>query len=328
MPKTDFNELFGESIGPEEHYVDFNKTVPNIHPRISNVPYRLAIIGETPGKDEIEQGRPFVGFSGRELDRFLSRFGILRDACFVGNVCQHRPSYNRIASFDWNGPEIQSGITKLQNDLSTFNPNVVLLLGGSALHLAKSGPGAPPPKRKTKEGLVFAYPNSVSDWRGSFFYSPFLVGNGVPVKCIASYHPAVCLRQYEWTPMLMMDVKRAFDEATTKELVLPQRRLLTNLNFHEVLEELDKLLTTNTRFGCDIEGNWFCLKCVSFAPSPDYSFVVPLARHNGEAIWSLEEEITITKKLVQVLSSPRLIKVWQNGLYDRFVFLQFGIIVR
>lgn len=324
MPKVNFNELFDEPVGNETIY-DNSKTVPNIQPRITNVPYRLAVIGEAPGADEVDQGRPFVGYSGKELDRFLSRFGILRDACFVGNVCQHRPALNKIASFDWDGPEIQGGLRKLKDDLTVFNPNVCLLLGGSALHSFIST--TVPKKRKSKDGLVFSFPQSIGDWRGSFFSSQALAPSP-NTKCIASYHPTACLRQYEWTPLLMMDIKRAFDEATTKELVLPQRRLFTKLTFLEILEELDKLIITDSKFGCDIEGNWFCLKCVSFAPTPDYSFVVPIARHNGEPIWSLEEEVTIWKKLIQVLSNPKLIKVWQNGLYDRFVFQRFGLIVR
>src|SRR4051812_30279875 len=130
MPKTNFNELFDEPVGSETSYDPF-QTVPNIQPRITNVNYKLAIIGEAPGKDECDQGKPFVGWSGRELDRFLSRFGILRDACFIGNVCQHRPQGNRIASFDWDGPEIQGGLRKLKDDLSIFNPNIILLLGDS-----------------------------------------------------------------------------------------------------------------------------------------------------------------------------------------------------
>lgn len=326
MPKVNFNELFDEPVGNETTY-DNSKTVPNIQPRITNVPYRLAVIGEAPGADEVDQGRPFVGYSGKELDRFLSRFGILRDACFVGNVCQHRPAFNKIANFDWDGPEIQGGLRKLRDDLSTFNPNIILCLGGSALH-AFMAPDAVPRKRKSKDGLVFALPNSIGDWRGSFFSSHAL--SPFPnCKAIASYHPAACLRQYEWTPYLMMDIKRAFDEATTKELVLPMRDLNVSLNFHETMKELEKVMTLQGAIGTDIEGYWNNWSCISFAVSPNYAFIVPLTNMRGESYWSLDEEVHIMRAVASILSNPKITKVWQNGLYDRFC-TQYGynIVVR
>ena len=50
---------------------------------------KLVIIGQCPGRDEIEAGRPFVGGSGRVLDRALQRVGIRRNNCFVTNLVKH-----------------------------------------------------------------------------------------------------------------------------------------------------------------------------------------------------------------------------------------------
>src|SRR3990167_8778362 len=66
---------------------------------------RLAIVGEAPGADEEVAGEPFVGASGRLLRLILSQSGITPEACFIGNVCQHRPPSNDITSFDWLGSE-------------------------------------------------------------------------------------------------------------------------------------------------------------------------------------------------------------------------------
>src|SRR6516165_3542658 len=127
--KEDPLELLANDLTPTVE----GKIVPNLQPTIHNTPYRIAIIGEAPGKDEIEQGMPFVGYSGKDLNRYLSRFGILRDACFVGNVCQHRPKDNIIASFEWEGPEIQAGLKQLKTDLARCEPrpNLIICLGGS-----------------------------------------------------------------------------------------------------------------------------------------------------------------------------------------------------
>src|SRR5271166_1088563 len=50
---------------------------------------RLIIIGQNPGPEEMEQNRPFVGSSGRVLDRALQNVGIRRSDCFVTNACKH-----------------------------------------------------------------------------------------------------------------------------------------------------------------------------------------------------------------------------------------------
>src|SRR6516225_9525713 len=91
------------------------RLVPNQFPTLNTgVPYRIALIGEAPGGDEVIAGKPFVGVSGRWLDYLLNRVGILRSACFLGNVCQQRPPSNDIERFDWNGTQIQNGLRTLQ----------------------------------------------------------------------------------------------------------------------------------------------------------------------------------------------------------------------
>ena len=60
------------------------------------IPARAMIVGEAPGVDEEREGQPFVGVSGRELDRMLSEAGLPRGACFVTNVCRVRPPRNSL----------------------------------------------------------------------------------------------------------------------------------------------------------------------------------------------------------------------------------------
>ena len=320
MPKQDSNldDLLG--LSPDE-ILDTSSasvTVSNVLPRLQTTPYRIAIIGEAPGKDEIEQGRPFVGYSGRDLDRYLSRFGILRDAVFVGNICQHRPFKNQIANFDWDGPQIQSGLRRLSADLQSlpWRPNLIILLGGSALHAFKS-PHIIPKKKKTKDGYQFLFPNSIMDWRGSFWTSH--PSSPYPsVKCMAALHPAACLRQYEWTPYLLFDLFRASREALSPDLHLPQRELKVNLTYEQLITELLKLLNCPEPVGMDIEGYWNCIRCISFAPTPNYGFIVPFMRMDGSAYWSIPQESVLLYLVSRVLASPSVRKVWQNGLYDRF----------
>src|ERR1019366_3112538 len=111
-------------------------TVPNNFPKYTNQPYRIAFVGEAPGEDEVREGRPFVGFSGRLLWEEASKAGIVRDACFIGNICQHHPPKNKLTAFSWTGPEITGGIAQLEHDLKIYEPHLVVLLGNAPLKWA------------------------------------------------------------------------------------------------------------------------------------------------------------------------------------------------
>ena len=52
------------------------------------IAYSIAIIGEAPGETEHKLKQPFSGPSGNFLNALLGKVGILRNACFVGNVSQ------------------------------------------------------------------------------------------------------------------------------------------------------------------------------------------------------------------------------------------------
>ncbi len=292
-----------ESVAPDPVLEFDPRTVPNLFPRFNNQPYRIAIIGEAPGKDEVEVGKPFVGMSGRLLDDLLRKAGIIRDAVFIGNISQHRPPNNDITLFSREGEQIKGGLVKLEADLGLFNPNVVLLLGRTALWAAK--------------GI-----DQIDNWRGSFFVSD-QVGPFLGRKCIASYHPAFCLRVYNNTPLLMMDIHRTKSEGGSPELVLPQRQLFTSPTFEQCCYYLDELLQHPRKVSCDIEGYWNNITCCSFATNESYSFIVPFVRLTGESYWTEEEEVIIWSLISRVLCDPRIQKVWQNGLYDRFCF-QYG----
>ena len=53
---------------------------------------RLALVGEAPGKHEVEEGRPFVGNAGKLLDEQLEEAGIDRSKLYVTNVVKVRPT--------------------------------------------------------------------------------------------------------------------------------------------------------------------------------------------------------------------------------------------
>jgi DNA polymerase len=87
---------------------------------------QLMFIGEGPGAEEDRQGLPFVGRSGRLLDRLmLEEIGITRDRCYIANVVKCRPPDNRDPKPD----EIDACRPYLTQQLDLIRPAVVVSLG-------------------------------------------------------------------------------------------------------------------------------------------------------------------------------------------------------
>jgi len=286
------------------------KLVPNQQPTLDGgVAYRIALIGEAPGADEVVAGRPFVGMSGRWLDYLLNRVGILRSACFLGNICQIRPPGNDLDRFNWEGSEIQDGLACLKNDLDTYRPNLCVLLGGKALRAAKG------------------YPESITKWRGSLFnagdHSPFGLR-----KCLGTFHPASSLRVYEQTPLLLFDLKRARHQGESAQLVLPKRDIKVLSTVGEVQLVLGRLREQCLKIGTDIEGYVNNLSCISFADHPNLGYVIPFIGPGGN-FWHPDDELVVWLAIKALLEDKRVPKVLQNGLYDQFVLAYtYGILIR
>ncbi len=92
----------------------------------------LMFVGEAPGRDEDLQGEPFVGRSGRLLDRLVEEeLGIDRSRCYIANVVKCRPPDNR----DPRPEEIASCRPYLSAQLDLISPSVVVTLGNFATKL-------------------------------------------------------------------------------------------------------------------------------------------------------------------------------------------------
>lgn len=333
--KTNFLDEFAEDSGepiatfsypPVEAFI----AVPNKQPSIPPGLLRIALIGEAPGADEVSAGEPFVGISGRFLDKILSNIGIVRSQCFVGNVMQIRPPLHgkkQLSPIDkWKKtthgdlehlrqPALDYGLKQLKRDLSDYMPNICVLLGKTALWAAMGE-------------------TNLGDWRGSLFMSDRLLEPGLEflpptVKCIGTYHPAAALRQYAFYPFLIWDLRRALKEGKTKELILPQRSHRINLSYEDLTSSLQSILDSKPPISVDIEGGVNSMSCIGFAVSPTDTFILPFERLNRDSYWNVDQEATLWKLLADIMADGEIPKVWQNGLYDRFV-LQYGydILVR
>ncbi len=92
----------------------------------------LMFVGEAPGRDEDRQGEPFVGRSGRLLDRLVSEeIGLDRSQFYIANVVKCRPPDNR----DPKAEEIAACRPYLVAQLELIAPVVVVTLGNFATKL-------------------------------------------------------------------------------------------------------------------------------------------------------------------------------------------------
>ena len=90
----------------------------------------IMLIGEGPGRDEDIQGVPFVGKSGKLLDKIIGACGFNRDDhIYIANIVKCRPPGNR----DPEPNERESCLPYLHQQIKLINPKIIVLLGATAL---------------------------------------------------------------------------------------------------------------------------------------------------------------------------------------------------
>jgi uracil-DNA glycosylase family 4 len=90
---------------------------------------RIIFVGEGPGQNEDEKGRPFVGAAGKFLTELLESIGLKRSDVFITNIVKCRPPNNRAPRKS----EIQACNPYLQSQIRLINPRIVCALGTPAI---------------------------------------------------------------------------------------------------------------------------------------------------------------------------------------------------
>jgi uracil-DNA glycosylase len=97
------------------------RAVPGEGPENSEIMF----IGEGPGFNEDQQGRPFVGAAGKFLDQLFTSIGLKRDQVYITNVVKHRPPNNREPL----PSEISACNLWLDRQLELIHPRMIVTLG-------------------------------------------------------------------------------------------------------------------------------------------------------------------------------------------------------
>ena len=139
----------------------------------------LVFVGEGPGADEDEQGRPFVGRAGQLLNRMIQMIDMKREEVYICNVVKCRPPGNRTPEKD----EIETCSPFLFRQLEAMKPRLICCLGAPAVRTVLG----------IKEGITKIH--------GQFY-------DFATSKALATVHPAYVLRNAREERILREDFEK------------------------------------------------------------------------------------------------------------------------
>ncbi len=143
---------------------------------------RIMFVGEAPGREEDLEGLPFVGRSGKLLDRMIGAIGLDRTSAYIANVIPWRPPGNRTPT----PQETQICLPFIQRQIELVNPDVLVTLGNPSTQTLLS----------TREGIMKT--------RGRWF--DYDTGTRV-IRALATFHPAYLLRSPSYKRMAWQDLR-------------------------------------------------------------------------------------------------------------------------
>lgn len=202
-------------------------------------------------------------------------------------------------------PEFFGEIERLEAEIDSMRPNLILALGNVAC-------------------WAVLHETNISQIRGTIRQSRPIGGR--TYKVLPTYHPAGVMRQWAWRPEVVSDLMKAFAEADSPEITRPQRFILVDPTLEQIREWVSETLATPPALmGCDTETRGGTVTMISFARAPDQALVIPFAHHgqpkagpSGPSYnywpeaWQEEE----ARELANELLRSSIPKVWQNGMYD------------
>lgn len=100
----------------------------NAVPGDGNPKATIMFIGEAPGRNEDEKGKPFVGMAGKILDEALAKVGLERSRIYITNIVKCRPPGNRVPTED----ERRVCKSYLEREISIVSPKIICILGRTA----------------------------------------------------------------------------------------------------------------------------------------------------------------------------------------------------
>jgi len=143
---------------------------------------RIMFVGEAPGRDEDIEGLPFVGRSGKLLDRMIGAIGLDRTKVYIANVIPWRPPGNRTPT----PQETQICLPFIQRQIELVDPDVLVTLGNPSTQTLLG----------TREGIMRT--------RGKWF--DYDTGTRA-IRALPTFHPAYLLRSPAYKRFSWQDLR-------------------------------------------------------------------------------------------------------------------------
>ena len=143
---------------------------------------RIMFVGEAPGRDEDLEGLPFVGRSGKLLDRMIGAIGLSRSNAYIANVIPWRPPGNRTPT----PQETQICLPFIQRQIELVDPDLLVTLGNPSTQTLLG----------TREGIMRT--------RGRWF--DYDTGTRV-IRALPTFHPAYLLRSPAYKRLAWQDLR-------------------------------------------------------------------------------------------------------------------------
>jgi DNA polymerase I-like protein with 3'-5' exonuclease and polymerase domains/uracil-DNA glycosylase len=264
-------------------------------------PHRIFFILDCPTDADIKDNRAYSSTAGSVLKNLLNSVGISPLACAFGYVTgrpvkykNQKDSKKSVAhNFPWTSPTVLNDLDQLRDDIKAFKPNLIVPLGDVPLWACG------------KRG------ESVTNWHGSLYENVTIGSCGEGFKHMGSYDPADVFRNYDWMPLLRLDLVRAREEGLSPELNLPVRHYDLHMSSFEIVDRL-RGLPGGRPIALDIEGYVSWISCLSIATSASDAFIIPFG------VFSPEEDRKIIEQLRITMAREDIPKILQNCIYDYF----------
>lgn len=292
---------------------------------------KIVLVGKAPGANEVRKGKPFVGWSGMQLNKMLKIAGIVRGETMLTNVFNLQLPGNDLKSLavtkkevtqlvsdysaeapdygygDWSLTYVQRGqyvppdlaypaLDRLRDEILSVEPNVIVPLGQTALWALMQGGG-------------------ITKSRGNILDSVLTPG----IKVIPTFHPAYLIRNPKARVIVLGDLNKAEKQSHSREVIMPTRELWLAPTLEDLDEFKKRYIDGADYLSVDIETYRGQVECIGFAPDPLHAIVVPFVdRANGGQSWwkTAKDEVAALNWCEGLLEDRSIPKLGQNFTYD------------
>lgn len=203
--------------------------------------------------------------------------------------------------------EYQGELDRLRDELLSVDPNLVIALGNTAC-------------------WALLGETAITKIRGVTKMSTHCVAG---FKVLPILHPAAILREWSQRPVTVIDLIKAKRESVSPDVIRPPVEIWIEPEIPDILEFKRRFIDGAKRVSVDIETSGTQITMVGISPSRRVGIVIPFVdgRRRNRCYWpTVEIEIHAWKIIQSILEDRKLVKVFQNGLYDiAFIWRTTGI---